>query len=168
MTTPADTTTTQELPAADLSPVVDDTPPPPFVSALTFDLTKRINLTQLTDEIDAAVGSTVHLAVSGGPDFNPDIDPSASNVGTLNVSPASVDRAKVQAALDAHHPSDVYAVPQAEQDFAAVQSKVMTDPTATLTADEVAAAVKGLLARASTPQPTSSGGGRRGTPNLLG
>lgn len=128
-------------------PEQTEEPPPPFESALTFDITKKINMTQLTDEIGAAVKATVQIALSGDADFNSMIDPSPDNVATLSVTPSNVSKAKVQKAIDDHVATDGYELPEHEREFAAVTQKLVDDPTATLTDDEVQVALRALVLR---------------------
>lgn len=160
MTAPDTTAPPVDGPEPDPFPAeAADTPPAPFEGALTFPIEKKVNLTQLTDEISAAVGRQVSLALSGDASYNSLLDPSPDNPATLSVSPGNVDEAKVQTAIDDHDPDDHYGVPQVEQEFGVVMQKIAEDASAELSPDEVVAAVRGLLLRAaamSGPAPSGN------------
>jgi hypothetical protein len=140
------TSTDPALPAP-----ASDTPPPPLDNAITFVINKEINLTQLTDEISKAANTTVQVAVSMSAEGDPTQPYSEGNPGTLYVTPATVDKAKVQAVIDAHVVNSNYSVPQVEQDFAAITELVLTDPTTVLSEDQIQQALRGLIARATAP-----------------
>lgn len=125
-------------------------PPPPFPDASSFPLTKEINLIQLQDEIAAAVGQTVQTAVTGNYDPAQPISP--TNPATFWVAPNTVSSATVTATIAAHVPNPAYGMSNTEVLFQAALQKVLSDPNAVLTNDELQAAVRGLLVRSLIPQ----------------
>jgi hypothetical protein len=161
MTAPAPT---EENP---FPPPNSEEPPQPFDSQLTFDVTKKVNLVQLGDEISEALGRTVGVALVGDASFDSLQDPGPSNKATLAVSPGNVSRAKVQKALDAHSPIEDYDIPEAEREFQRVMAGVVENNEAELSAEDMQIAIKGLLVRASVPPITSGGRPVRDDSGLL-
>jgi hypothetical protein len=125
---------------------VDSTaPPPPYPDAADYPLQKPVNLVQITDELSAAAGQQVRTAVTGVYDFAQPISP--TNEAVFWVAPSSVSSSVVEDVLDAHVPNPAYGLNDADLQFQAVLQKVMENPNATLTSDEIQAAVRGLLRR---------------------
>lgn len=144
-------------------PTAVDTAPPAYDSQEVFTITKEVNLVQLADEIDAATGQSVQLALTfpaGGDALSPASD---TNPATLSVSPGTVDQAKVQACIDAHSSIPGYDVPITEQNFLAVLQKLIDNPQASLASADMDAAIRGLVLRAVSPTSvTASTNPRRG------
>jgi hypothetical protein len=127
-------------------------PPPdpevrPYQSAVEVALTKKVNLAQLTDEIEAATKVDVNVAMTYGPDFDTTRAPAPDNPAVLHVSPARVRQDQVEKVLAAHEPTADYGAPEGESEFGELLARVLDDPTATLADDEVKIAVLGLLRR---------------------
>lgn len=137
------------IPQATGSP---DTPAPPFPNALDFTLEKPVNLVQLQDEISNDVGLTVQASVAGNYDPAQPISP--TNPATLWVAPDTVSSAAVAAVLAAHVPNPAYGMSISDSLFQSALGKVLNDHNATLTADELQAAVRGLLLRSTLPTGT--------------
>lgn len=127
-------------------PPQDAEQPPAFPDQVTVPLHKRVNLTQLTDELAAALGGPVQIAQLG-PNDRPQDPPAEDNPAELAVSPSDVDTDKVAQTIEAHEPDETYDVPKAEQEFTAVTQKVVDDPEFLFTAEDVHAALRGLLLR---------------------
>lgn len=125
--------------AAPVSP-----PPDPYEDAVTVNLTKEVNVVQLTDEISAAVGQTVQLAIVRD-DFTMPI--SVSNPAVVWIKPDTVNLTTVNNAITAHVANPNYGVPGTVTAFNAVTQKVIDDYSQTLTAPEIQTAIKGLLLR---------------------
>lgn len=128
----------------------DQAPPPPFDDQVTFTITKQIELTQLAEEIGKAVGRQVSLAQLG-PDAG--FVPSADNPATLCVSPGSVDKKIVQKAIDDHEPIVGYDVPERIKAFNVLQDRLVNDPDADMSDEDIKVAVRGLIIREAGRQP---------------
>lgn len=120
-------------------------PPPPFDDQLTFPLTKPINLAQLGDEIQAALSEAVRTA-QVGPD-DPMAPISQDNQATLAVSPSDVDAAAVTTVIEDHQPTDGYDVPEHVKDFDALLNRIVNEPDAELSGDDLRVAIRGLMLR---------------------
>jgi hypothetical protein len=127
-------------------PPEDNPQPPAFVDQAVVELHKRVNLTQLADELREALGTAVQVAQLG-PDERPLDPPSEDNPARLALSPSDVDTDRVAEVIEAHEPDEAYDVPKAEQEFTAVLQKVVDDDGSTLDDDETQAALRGLLLR---------------------
>lgn len=134
-------------PRASVTPVgtAPDTPYQPFPDCARFDLTKTINQVQLNDEMNTAFGTTVQMTVT----YDSPGMPSTQTGGHLWVVPSTVDKAKVQAVVDAHVPDPNWGIPVEMREYRALLAKVQANPQVVLSADEMQAAVKGLLVRMS-------------------
>jgi hypothetical protein len=141
---------TQTTPTEWPAPVSTE-PPPPFVNGMSFDLVSPVNLEQLTEEINAAVGRTVGLAISGPINGNAPISP--VNSATLAVTPANVNREAINKVLAEHAPQQDYGVPDSRKRFSQVIQKVVDNQEVKLTAEELQVAVRGLLMRSTGPTP---------------
>ncbi len=95
--------------------------------------------------MNTAFGTTVQMTVT----YDTLVLPGQQADGHLWVVPSTVDKAKVQAVVNAHVPDPNWGVPPAVQDYRAVLAKVQADPQASLTDVEMQTAVKGLLVRMS-------------------
>jgi hypothetical protein len=122
-----------------------NTPPPPFPNGASFPLERPINLVQLQDEIAAAVGQAVQVALTGDYDINQPLSP--SNAATLWVAPDSISSGTIIDVIGAHVPNPAYGMSGADLMFQAALQKVQSDPNAVLTDDEMQGALRGLLIR---------------------
>lgn len=122
-----------------------DEPYQPFPDCTRFDLDKPFNQQQLMQELGAALGGPVQMATTSATPGQP----GTTAESYLWLVPSTVDRAKVQAAIDAHVPDPSWGIPESVQAYRALLGKVQADPEASLTADEMQTAVKGLLVRMS-------------------
>jgi hypothetical protein len=127
------------------APETVEEPYQPFPDCARFDLNKSFNQQQLLQELGVALGSPVQMATTSA---TPGM-PGATIESYLWVVPSSVDRAKVQAAIDAHVPDPNWGIPESVQAYRALLAKVQGDPSVSLTTDEMQTAVKGLLVRMS-------------------
>lgn len=134
------------IPAAE-SP--SDTPPPPFPNGASFPLEKPVNLVQITDEIAAAAGQAVQVAITGTYDTAQPISP--TNEAVIWVAPNTISSSIIITAIEDHVPNPTYGISNADLHFQAALQKVLTDPNAVLTSDEIQAAVRGLLIRSVIP-----------------
>lgn len=122
----------------------DPSPPPAFPDQVTVPLTKAVNLTQLTDELDAALGRQVQIAQLGPDNGAPAAE---DNPAELAIAPSDVDTAVVEQVIADHNPDQTYATPAVERDFTAAMQKVVDNDGATLNGDDMQAALRGLLLR---------------------
>lgn len=133
-------------PSSLIIPTAPPPPPPPvpLENAATYAVNKKLNLTQLTDEMTTAVGSPVNMVLEL-------TDPgSGSDAGTLWVAPASTPAATVNATITAHVYDATYDTSDQELAYGLVLEKVLEDPDVVLTADEIQVAIKGLILRLHT------------------
>lgn len=135
------------VPRASVTPTgsAPDAPYKPFPDCAQFDLVKAVNQAQLSEEMDTAFGAPVQMAVT----YTSMGMPGTQTGGCLWVVPSTVDRAKVQAVVDAHVPDPNWGIPVDVQAYRALLAKVQGDPKVVLSGDEIQAAVKGLLVRMS-------------------
>lgn len=141
------TTPTSEDPFPPLAETVQSTPVQPFDDQVTFQIVKPFGLAQLIDEITTALKREINVAQLGPDDqFGP---VSETNPVTLAVSPSAVDQTKVQSAIDAHQPVEGYDVPVHEKKFSELRQRVLDEPDAPLSAEDIAVAIRGLLLRDS-------------------
>lgn len=153
------TTPTSEDPFPPQIPAIQDAPPP-FEDQVTFTLAKVVNLGQLGDEISAALHQQVSFAQLGPED--PAAPISETNQATLAISPGSVDRTVVQAAIDAHTPEAGYGVPTYIKDFDELLYRIANAPDEALSAQDVEMGVRGLLLRESGRRSTEQPNGPPG------
>lgn len=141
------TTPTSEDPFPPLAETVQSDPVQPFDDQVTFQIVKPFGLAQLIDEITTALKREINVAQLGPDDqFGPI---SETNPVTLAVSPSSVNQSKVQQAIDAHQPVEGYDVPAHEKAFSELRQRVLDEPDAELSAEDIAVAIRGLLLRDS-------------------
>lgn len=117
----------------------------PFPDCARFDLDAPFNQQQLMQELGTALGGPVQVATTS---TTPGM-PGTSTESYLWVVPSTVDRAKVQAVIDAHTPDPNWGIPESVQAYRVLLAKVQADSSVSLTADEMQAAIKGLLVRMS-------------------
>lgn len=139
------TTPTSEDPFPPQADVVQDAPPP-FADQVTFPLTKQVELTQLADELTRALKRQVQVAQLG-PEHG--WVPSEDNPAVLAISPSNVNANKVRQVIDAHQPDLGYGVSDEEKAFTALSDRLLNDPTAELSDEDVRVAVRGLMLRQS-------------------
>jgi hypothetical protein len=120
--------------------------PDPLPDALTFDVEKVVNLVQLGDEIAAATGQTVDLALNGY-DFTAPI--SSGNPAVLWVVPDTVSSPAVQTVIDNHTANPNYGTSASTTAFNAVLQAVVTNPATVLNSQQIQDGLKGLLIRYS-------------------
>lgn len=118
--------------------------PDPFPNALTFAVQKVINQVQLADEIQAATGQAVNLALVGY-DYTEPV--SVSNPAVLWLIPNSVSPGAVTTVIGNHVADPNYGTSASTVAFNAVQQAVVANPAMTLTSQQIQDAVKGLLVR---------------------
>lgn len=119
-------------------------PPDPYEDALTTSLTKEVNVVQLTDEISAAVGQSVQLAIVRD-DFTMPI--SVGNPAVVWIIPDTVNLTTVNNTITAHVINPNYGIPGSVSAFNAVTQAVIDDYSIVLTSQQIQDAVKGLLLR---------------------
>lgn len=126
------------IPEITFPPPVPDGPPAPYEKAVPVKLTedKRLNLTQLTDELSAATGHQVQVALA-------EID----GTRQLAVVPGNLNPKVVAKVVADHSPIEGYEIPEDEKAFAALLTQVQHGPVE-LTPEELQIAVVGLLRRA--------------------
>jgi hypothetical protein len=138
------------VPSSASSPVVP-TPPgpsqnntPPYANALQFTVTKPINLTQLEDEIEAALAATVtNISLSGY--TPPPSSISSGNPATLWVVPNTLNSSAVQTVINNHIANPNYGMPQQTQQYLAVVAAIQANTAITLTSTQLNTAVVGLV-----------------------
>lgn len=145
------TTPTSDDPYPPLAEATDQEQPPPFDDAMMFDLDKQVELSQLTDEIGKAVKRQVTLAQIG-PDSG--IVPAPDNPAKLAVTPGNLDRDTIQKVIDDHEPMLGYDIPEREKAYLALQDRLINDPDAEISDDDLKVAVRGLVQRMASAQPT--------------
>lgn len=118
--------------------------PDPFASAAQFQLTVKVNLLQLQDEIGSATGRSVTTALT---DYDPDAEISTDNPATLWIMPADIDGTAVEQAITDHIPDPTYNIPAADRAYNAAVQKILDSPTAELTTEELHTVVKGMAVR---------------------
>lgn len=152
-TSPASNDSTVVVPQA----TTPTTTTEPYPNALKLTVTKPVNVVQLTDEISAAVGKSVQVAVGGSQAGAPI---SSDNPATVYIIPNTVNAGLAQQALTNHVADPNYGTPAHIREFNTVMQKVIDNFDVTLTADEQATAIKGLLLRYSVvqtvPQPSGT------------
>jgi hypothetical protein len=126
-----------------------NTPPPPYPNAASFPLEKPVNLIQITDEIASAAGQTVQVAVTGDYDHTQPISP--TNEAIFWVAPDTISSGVITSVLGAHVSNPAYGMSNADLLFQSALQKVLNNPNATLTEDEIQASVRGLLLRSTIP-----------------
>lgn len=118
----------------------------PMVNAVPFLLTKPVNLAQLQHELIMATGEPdLQVGVVG---------PYPDGTMILWVTPPSVDPDTVNQVIADHVPESGWGVPQVEKDYQDVMTRLLADPEADLSDDDVRALVRGLAFR-QLPLPTS-------------
>lgn len=137
------TTPTSENPFPPQAAVVQEAPPP-FADQATFPLTKQVELIQLTDELSKVLKRQVQVAQLG-----PERGwvPSEDNPATLAITPSNVNANKVRQVIEAHQPDLGYGISEEEKAFSALSDRLLNDPTAELSDEDVRVAVRGLLLR---------------------
>lgn len=137
-------------PASDPSNLViplpgDETPSTdPLPNAVTVEVTKPVNMVQLDDEISAALSLSVNMALRQDDASRPI---SVTNPATLFIQPNTVNLTTVNSVITAHVLNPNYGTPVSITAFNEVTQKVVSNYDVELTADEMEAAVKGLLLR---------------------
>jgi hypothetical protein len=115
----------------------------PLPNALPYKLTKPVNLAQLQHEIQVATDAEdVQTALVG---------PYPDGVSALWVLPPSLEADTVEQAIADHEPDPGWGVPKVEKDYQAVMAKLLDDPEAELSQDELVALVRGLAIRTTLP-----------------
>jgi hypothetical protein len=118
--------------------------PPAFEDSATFELTKQVELGQITEELVKALGRQVQVAQLG-PQHS--FVPSEEDPAELAISPSSVDRKVVEKVIEDHMPVIGYDIPQREKDFAALTERLQNEPDAELSPADIEAAVRALVLR---------------------
>jgi hypothetical protein len=140
------------VPSSASSPVTP-TPPapsqnntPPYANAIQFTVTKPINLTQLEDEIEAALASTVtNISLSGSTYTPPPSSISSANPATLWVVPNTLNETAVQTVINNHVANPNYGMPQQTQEYLAVVAAIQANTAITLTSGQINTAIVGLV-----------------------
>lgn len=122
-----------------------NTPPAPYPNAYSFTVTKPINLNQLAVEMEAALGTTVILSLTGATYQPPPTGISPTNPATLWVVPNTVNETIVQTAITNHVANSNYGLPQQTQDYLAVVAAIQANTAITLTSTQLNTAVVGLV-----------------------
>jgi hypothetical protein len=122
-------------------------PPPAYANGATFELVKPVELEQLKAEINKATKRSVEISQSGPPSGLEPI--SDTNRALLSITPGNVSRDAVQKVIDDHVPDGVFGVPESEQAYQAVVQKIVDDPEADLSPEEMLSAVRGLVLRST-------------------
>jgi hypothetical protein len=122
-----------------------NTPPVPYPNAYSFVVNKPINLTQLAEEMETALGQTVILSLNGAGYTPPPTSISPSNEATLWVVPNTVNQTVVQTCITNHVANANYGLPQQTQDYLTVVAAIQANPAIDLTSDQVNTAIVGLV-----------------------
>lgn len=126
-----------------------DAPSPPYADAASFPIEKPVNLIQISDELTTAAGQAVRVAITGPVDILQPISP--TNDATLWVAPNSISSGLIIGVVEDHVANPAYGMAQSDLDFQSAVQKVVNNPNAVLTDDEMQAAVRGLLLRSLIP-----------------
>jgi hypothetical protein len=132
------------------SPATTGTPPAPYPNALSFAVTKAINLDQLDDELAAALGQSVMIAITGVNYVPPPSSISPTNPATVWVVPNTVNSTVAQTVITNHVANADYNLPAQTQAFLAVIAAVQANNSITLTSPQLNTAVVGLLLQVET------------------
>jgi hypothetical protein len=124
--------------------------PPPFEDSALFELTKQVELSQLTDELGKALKRQV-LVAQLGPEHG--FQPAEDNPAQIAVSPSSVDHEVVEKVIADHQPVIGYDIPEREKSFSELTTRLQNDPDAELSDEDLRVAVRGLLLREAGRQP---------------
>lgn len=118
----------------------------PYPNALSFTVSKAINLPQLQNELQTALGgTTVTLALSGSGYSPPPSSISSSNQATLWVVPNTIDPTVAQTAINNHTYNANWGLPLQTQNYLNVVNSVLANNSITLSNDQMNAAVVGLI-----------------------
>lgn len=112
--------------------------PFPDQDAAEFHADKDVRQVQLHDELEKALDRPVQLSTSSTPG-----EPGEH----LWIVPGDVDTDVVEQVIADHKPDPNYGVPQSTRDWFDIQRRVMEDPEAELSPQDVQTVLKGLLMR---------------------
>jgi hypothetical protein len=132
----------KESPVPTTVPVTDGPQPLfPDQDSTHFEVTKRINMSQLHSELETALKQQIQLSMTR--------DDVSSVNGYLWIVPSGVDGDVVMKTLADHQEDPEWGIPQSQRDYLALAEKVRADPEAVLSDHEVQVGIKGLLLRQS-------------------
>jgi Fibronectin type III domain len=126
-------------------PATSNTQVAPYSNALSFAVAKAINLDQLNDEMAAALGQSVTLALNGANYIPPPSSISPTNPATLWVMPNTVNETTVQTVINNHVANPNYNLPTQTQEFLAVVAAIQGNSSITLTSAQMNTAIIGLV-----------------------
>lgn len=141
-------TSAASSPSTPIIPVAaatSSTPPNPYANALMFSVAKPINLTQLSDELEAALAAPVTLALSGAAYTPPPLSISSSNQATLSIVPNTLNSTVCQTVITNHVANPNYNIPQQTQNYLNVIAAVQANNNITLTSTQLNTAVVGII-----------------------
>jgi hypothetical protein len=124
--------------------------PSPFDDTATFELTKQVELSQLTEELTKALKRQVQVAQMG-PQHG--FQPTEDDPAQLAISPSSVDRKVVEQVIADHEPVIGYDIPEREKAFTELTNRLQNDPDAELSNEDLKVAVRALVLREAGRQP---------------